>query len=283
MDAEGIRYDLEQDELRATVTLDKPETLNALTVEMIDGLCDALAEAEADDDVRAVVVTGGGDKAFCTGYDLGDDDRPGEGADGGAAADDYLDRMEALTRHLRAVWRCNKPVIAAVDGYCLAGGSDLAMVSDIVIASEDAEFGYPGQRLAGHPPALTYPFFMGFHQAKELLLTGKMIDASRAAEMGIYNRVVPSGEALSSAYDEVDEITRVPGNGARILKHSINNVAENQGFSGTLKNSEFLDTLAHVTALGKEYTEVAAGADSMEERLEWMNEKRKGMRSMVDE
>lgn len=287
MSYDTIEYVLDENEMRATVRLDRPEKLNALSAQLIEELDDALRKAESNDEIRAIVITGNGD-AFSAGYDLqAEDDESTTGGDKDdpiPSADDLLDAMEALSTHIETIWGLNKPVIAAVNGHCLAGGSDLAMIADIVIASEDATFGYPGQRVSGHPPALTYPFFMGIHQAKELLMTGKTIDADRALQMGIFNRVVPNDELLEEAYAEVDEIKKVPGNGVRLQKHSINSVVEQQGFHGTLKNSEFLDTLAHMMDVGKEYYRFVNQDDyeGMGDTLQWMNERDKSMREVKD-
>jgi len=286
MTFETVDYDLEEDELRATITLDRPEKMNALSTPLMRELREALDRASSNDRVRAVVLTGRGD-AFSAGFDLSES-KDSDAIDGEAEAtsdevpsvDVLLDRMEEISKHVRAVWECNKPVVAAVNGHCLAGGSDLAMVCDIVIAGESASFGYPGQRIAGHPPALTYPYFMGLHAAKELLLTGKVIDAERAAEMGVFNRIVPDDELLPAAYEEVDAIKKVPGNGVRIQKHSLNAVAEQAGFTATLKLSEFLDPLTHMTDISKEYYRLD-DAD-WDARLAWMNETDKTMRDVLD-
>lgn len=293
MSYETIEYKVEEDELRATITLDRPDSMNALSTPLMHELRDALEDAESNDRVRAVVLTGRG-KAFSAGFDLSESEdadsmEESAGGDGDSAddeddvvpsADDLIDRMEEIAKHVFAIWNLNKPVVAAVNGHCLAGGSDLAMVCDIVIASEKATFGYPGQRFAGHPPTLTYPFFMGLHEAKELLLTGKMVDAERADQMGVFNRVVPADELMDVAYEEVDAIKKVPGNGARIQKHSLNAVAEQNGFTSTMMMSQFLDPLAHLMDVGKEYYEL--GDIEWEERLEWLNETDKTMREVLD-
>lgn len=285
MTYDNLEYTVEESELRAEIALDRPEKRNALSTPLLRELEDALRDAEANDEVRAVVLTGNG-PAFSAGYDMdesGDSDSVGEataGDEGGPvpSVDDLLDRMEVITSHLHTIWTLNKPVIAAVHGYCLAGGSDLALICDLVIAADDVRFGYPGQRMAGHPPTLTYPFFMDIHHAKELLYTGKVIDAERAESMGLFNRVVPRDELLSTAREEVAAIAKVPGGGVRIQKHSLNAVVEQQGFRSTLKNSEFLDPLAHLTDVSRQYYEL----DDMADRLEWMNETDKSMRETKD-
>lgn len=274
MTYDHIEYVEEEDDLRAVISLDRPEKRNALSTPLLRELDDALTRVEENDSIRAVIITGNG-SAFSAGYDMTES----SGGEGPPSVDDLLDRMETITSHLYTIWNLNKPVIAAVNGYCLAGGSDLALMCDIVIGAEDVKFGYPGQRMAGHPPTLTYPFFMSIHHAKELLYTGKIIDGERAREMGIFNRIVPNEELMAEAYREIEEIAKVPGGGVRIQKHSLNSVLEQQGFRGTLKNSEFLDPLAHLTDVSKEYYDL----ESMGEKIEWMNERDKAMRDTLDD
>lgn len=271
-DYEAVEYDRDSIEGAAVLRLDRPETLNALSERLIEELTDAIGRAEADDEVRALVLRGNGD-AFSAGYDIGG----GDGEDPVPPVDDLLDEFDAGTEHVHAVWECDKPVIAAVHGYCLAGGSDLAMAADIVIAAEGTELGYPGLRMAGVPPALIYPFVMNLHETKELLLSGKTVDATRAADMGMVNRVVPDGEVMGQVTEEVDEIRKMPGNNVRILKHVVNGVAELQGAKPMFKFSELFDSLGHHTEHGKKYYETAA-TEGFEAALEYMNEADKGMR-----
>lgn len=286
MSYDTIQYEEDRDDMRVTITLDRPSSMNAISSLMVKELTDALARVEVIDDVRAVIITGAGD-AFSAGYDL--TDRNDTVTTGGTddpvpSADDLLDAVGDLVAHLEAIWRLGKPVVAAVDGHCLAGGSDVALVCDIAIASEEATFGYPGQRLAGHPPALTYPYFMAPHHAKELLLTGKMVSAERACKMGAFNRVVPTEDLMEEVNAEVDAIKKVPGNGTRIQKHSINAVIDRQGFSTSLRDGQFLNVLAHLTEIGKEYYRYhdSTEHEGLESTLEWMNERDKGMRDVRD-
>ena len=269
-----IKYDVRPDDAVARITLNRPEKMNALSDALITELRDAIERAEADDDVRVIVLTGAGDSAFSAGYDIepsGDDEDPVP------TVDSLLDTFEDATVHVHAIWDCNKPVIAAVDGYCLAGGSDIAMACDMVVASEGSEFGYPGLRMAGVPPTLIYPFVMNLHEAKEMLFSGKVVDAERAKEIGMVNRVVPSDELLDTVMDEVNEIRKMPGNNVRILKHIVNGVAEMQGAKPMLKYSELFDTLGHHTEYGKEYYRIAE-SEGIDAALEYMNEQNKGMR-----
>jgi enoyl-CoA hydratase len=263
----------------AALTLNRPGAMNALNDELIAELRAAVDRAEADDDVRVVVLSGAGGEAFSAGYDIagGGGDGTGTPEDPVPSIDELLDQFEASTVHVEAVWECNKPVIAAVDGYCLAGGSDLAMACDLVLATEGSQFGYPGLRMAGVPPTLIYPFVMNLHEAKELLLSGKVVDADRARELGMVNRVVPDGELEAAVDREVAEIRKMPGNNVRILKHVINGTAEMQGLDPMFKFSELFDALGHHTEYGKEYYRIAA-REGFDAALEYMNERDKGTR-----
>jgi enoyl-CoA hydratase len=271
--SDPVKYEVREDDAIALLTLNRPEKMNALSGELITELRDGIERAEADDSVRVIVLTGAGDAAFSAGYDISP-----EGDDGEAVptVDSLLDNFEDSTVHVHAIWDCNKPVIAAVDGYCLAGGSDIAMACDMVIASEDSEFGYPGLRMAGVPPTLIYPFVMNLHEAKEMLFSGKVVDAERAKDLGMINRVVPGEDLFDIVLEEVDEIRKMPGNNVRMLKHIVNGVAEMQGVKPMFKYSEMFDTLGHHTEYGKEYYRIAE-SEGIEAALEYMNEQNKGM------
>jgi enoyl-CoA hydratase/carnithine racemase len=267
---ETIQYEVDKAEMIAEIVLKRPERTNALSGELIGELTDAIETAEDDDNVRVIIISGYGGN-FSAGYDMS-----GSGhTEGVPTVDEQLDRFEDATNHVHAVWECNKPILAAVEGYCLAGGSDLAMTCDQVIAAEGATFGYPGIRMGGVPPALIYPFVMNLHEAKELLLSGKLVDATRASEL--VNRVVPADELMKTVKHEADEIKKVPGNGARIMKNILNGVAESQGARPMFKYSEMFDVLGHQTEYGKHYYEVAADTD-FGTVLEYLNEQDKGMK-----
>lgn len=274
---ETIDYDRESIEAAAVLWLDRPDKLNPLSDRLIGELTDAIERAEADDGVRVLVLRGNGD-AFSAGYDIGGG---GDREDHVPPVDDLLDEFDASTRHVHAVWECDKPVLAGIHGYCLAGGSDLAMAADVVIAAEGTTLGYPGLRMAGVPPTLIYPFVMNLHEAKELLLSGKTVEADRAADMGMVNRVVSEGELMDQLAAEVAEIRKMPGNNVRILKHVVNGVAEMQGAKPTFKFSELFDSLGHHTEHGKRYYEIAA-TEGFDAALEYMNETDKGMRGDRD-
>lgn len=271
--SDTIKHEVREDDAVALLTLNRPEKMNALSGELIAELRDGIERAEANEDVRVIVLTGAGDAAFSAGYDI---EPSGDEEDPVPTVDNLLDTFEDSTVHVHAIWECNKPVIAAVNGYCLAGGSDIAMACDLVFASEDAEFGYPGLRMAGVPPTLVYPFVMNLHEAKELLFSGKVVDADHAKDLGMVNRVVPNDELFEFVIEEVEDIRKMPGNNVRILKHIVNGIAEMQGAKPMFKYSELFDTLGHHTEYGKEYYRIAE-SEGIEAALEYMNEQNKEM------
>ena len=201
------------------ITLDNPEAMNALNATLRSELEAALLDAE-DDDLRAVVLAGRGE-AFSAGYDFSED-HP-ESMDG---------RLRASYDHLDAVWSLDLPVVAAVDGYALAGGCNLALACDLTFATERSEFGYPDVHMGELPPRLVVPFVAdSLKHARELLYTGKHVDAREAARMGLVNRVFDDGTALEAAVEaELERIRKTPGAVVTLLKDTLNDVQETQGY-----------------------------------------------------
>jgi enoyl-CoA hydratase len=193
------------------VTIDRPDRSNALDGATMGGLGTAFAEAEADDDVRAVVLTGAGDRVFCAGMDLkarGDDRVPPPGTPG----------LEVFMN------RCYpKPVIAAVNGAAMGGGFELVMASDVAVAADHVTFGVPevqrglvgagcSTRLAARvPPAIAY----------EMTLTGDPITAARALELGLVNAIVPKEEVLTRALELADRVASNAPIAVRITKQLV--------------------------------------------------------------
>jgi enoyl-CoA hydratase/carnithine racemase len=181
----------------ARVTIDREARRNALSWTVMTSLRHALAEAKRDPDVHVVVLTGAGDKAFCAGADL-----TGM-AEGAGYAQLHDDRGE-LARLFRDMWELGKPIVARVRGFALAGGFGLALACDVVIASDDAQFGTPEINVGLWPYMITVPLMRSMppKKALELMMTGRRVDASEAERIGFVNRVVPAGE-LDAAVDEL--------------------------------------------------------------------------------
>jgi enoyl-CoA hydratase len=177
----------------ALVTLNRPEKRNALNGQLRCAFLGAIDELARDADVRAIVVTGAGDKAFVAGADIAE-------FEGRSPVDQYR-AMKAPTI-FEAVERCSKPVIAAINGFCLGGGMELALACDIRIASSGARFGQPEVNLGiipGGGGTQRLPRLVGLGAALRLILTGDMIDAAEAHRLGLVEEVVEPGHVVGRA------------------------------------------------------------------------------------
>lgn len=193
VDFETIVYEV--DEGVARITLNRPEKLNALTQTTIRELHDALWEADDDTSVHCVVLKGAG-RAFCAGYDLsGAGSQRDRGRYRGAESfDDDAWQMEKSQRYKMAFFDMHKPSIAQVHGYCLAGGTDLVTLCDMVICADDATFGFPPARDLGVLPQQMWLYHVGPQWTKRLLLTGDSITGQEAAEIGLAMKSVPADD-----------------------------------------------------------------------------------------
>src|SRR4051812_11470028 len=189
----------------AHIILNRPEQLNAI----IDGVPQAISEkvrmANDDDEVHVIVLSGAG-KAFCSGYDLkefAEKPRPTLGSQA-MPWDPMIDYkfMKSCTEHFMSLWRSYKPVICKVHGYAVAGGSDIALCSDIVIMADDAQIGYPPARVWGCPTTMMWVYRLGAEKAKRMLLTGDLITGKEAEKMGLIYKSIPR-EKLD---DEVNQL-----------------------------------------------------------------------------
>ena len=213
--SENYQYILvERDEQIGIVTLNRPKELNALSMAMIAEVGDALSEFDRDKDIRCMVITGAGEKAFAAGADIKEmaDKSPIDMLMGGFEAWQKL-------RHFY------KPVIAAVGGYALGGGCELALHCDLIVASENARFGQPEINLAIIPGAggtQRLARTLGKFVTMEMVLTGKQFTAQEMAAHGLVNRVVPKGEHLAEAIKLAKEIAAKAPLAVRLAKESVN-------------------------------------------------------------
>jgi enoyl-CoA hydratase/carnithine racemase len=170
----------------ATLTIDRPERRNALSWSIISGLRRLVADAAADPDVRVIVLTGAGERAFCAGADLG-----GMRADAGHA--ELHQARGELAGLFDDLWSCGKPTIARVRGYCLAGGFGLALSCDLVVAADDAVFGTPEIDVGLWPYMITVPLCRSMppKRALELMMTGRRLGADEGRDLGFVTTVTP--------------------------------------------------------------------------------------------
>jgi enoyl-CoA hydratase len=225
---ETIRF--ERDGPVAVLTLNRPERLNAISRAMLREIQAALDVAEADEDIRAVVLRGEG-RAFCSGFDLKDD--AAGGTSGVLAWREVLQQdFDMLTRW----WDLSKPTVAAVHGYCVAGGFEMAMCCDVTIADEGSLFGEPELRFGTVITAMMMPWLVGPKVAKELLLTGNdRISAERALHVGLINEVTPSGAHTTRAMELARQMAAIDPHALRLTKQSINRSFEIMGLREALR------------------------------------------------
>jgi len=199
------------------VTLNRPQALNALNTQVLEDLIAAFAAFEADDAQRCAIVTGSGDKAFAAGADIKE-------MAGKSMAEAYTEDFTArwyshFTRSTR------KPWIAAVNGFALGGGCELAMMADIVIASDKARFGQPEIKLGVAPGmggSQRLAHAVGKAKAMDMVLTGRMIDAMEAERAGLVSRIVPAGRLMEEAMSAAEGIAAMPPIAAMVNKEMVN-------------------------------------------------------------
>ncbi|MCC6223540.1 MAG: enoyl-CoA hydratase/isomerase family protein [Thermoleophilia bacterium] len=217
MSYKSILYEL--DDAVALITLNRPETLNAISAELERELHHALQTADEDARVRAVVLTGAG-RAFCVGYDMGDAEIGPAHPDPESPGDyvmHWYGRNAKEIAHLRQIWSLGTPVIAAINGYCMGGGLWYALACDISLASTQAVFGQPEVRGIASTTFLLAAL-AGWKAANRYGLTGDHFDAAEALRLGVVNEVVAPEELLPAATALARRIARVPEASVRINK-----------------------------------------------------------------
>ncbi|MFI5048954.1 MAG: enoyl-CoA hydratase/isomerase family protein [Gaiellales bacterium] len=208
----------------AWITLNRPDKLNAINHDVLEGLNAAFDRVIADDEVKVVVVTGAGERAFSAGYDLS-----AEAAHADIPAHEWHGVLAADIDATMRLWSLPKPTIAAVRGYCLAGGCELAMACDIIVSGESGRFGEPEIRYGSGPVTLLMPFILGQKKTNELLFTGDMIDAEAAERAGMINRVVADGEIEAAVEELVRKIAPTPLPVLRLTKIALVRAFEAMG------------------------------------------------------
>jgi enoyl-CoA hydratase/carnithine racemase len=229
----------------ATITYNRPDALNAINKAVRDDLNAAFARFRDDDDAWVAIVTGAG-RAFCVGADVKD----GEGSTGTFAGSFW---EKPTINSFESGWEIFKPVIAAVNGYCLGYGLTLVTWCDFVIAADDAQFGFPEVRL-GVPTivgAIRLPQRINWHDAMELLLTGERIDAARAKEMGLVASVVPAADLLAEARALAQRLLA----GAPLAQRAMKELAVRTRSMPSLEAIRFGETMRKVAAMTEDAVE----------------------------
>ncbi len=247
----------------ASITLNRPEELNTIVPPMPDEIERAVGEAVHDDKVKVIVFRGAG-RALCGGFNFGggfhhwDSSITTDGAwDPGK--DFVFSTAQALapTQKFMAFWRSPKPVIAQVHGWCVGGGSDYALCSDLVIASEDAQIGTPYSRMWGAYLSGMWIYRLGLTKAKEHALTGKPLSGKHAAEVGLINEAVPFAELEKRVWTIADQLASIPLSQLCAQKLIVNQAYENMGLHSTQVLGPILDGLMRNTPDAKKWIDVA--------------------------
>ncbi len=242
----------------ATLTLDRPERLNAIVPEMMDAFEAAFDAAERDGAVRVIRIRGAG-RAFCAGYDIGRGVQMMQEAEGDEPWDAMADlnMMRRFVRVYMRLWHSPKPVLAQVHGFCVGGGTDFALCSDLIVCSEDCRIGYPPARVWGSPTTAMWVYRLGLERAKRLLLTGDPLDGRRAVEWGLASECHPETELEAAALRLALRMARLPANQLQMMKLLVNQAYEQMGLPVTQLIGTLLDGAARHTPEGTAFTQAA--------------------------
>jgi enoyl-CoA hydratase len=265
----------------ARITLDRPERGNGITLEMPREIAACVERANLDPAVHVIALAGNG-SGFCGGYDLvasaeGRMDEVGTSAPEGSPIDpmvmarnhdpagtwDPVVDYQMMSRNVRgymSLFHSEKPVVCKVHGYCVAGGTDMALCSDLVVAEDEAKIGYPPARVWGVPTTAMWAFRIGPARAKRLLLTGDSIDGTTAVEWGLATEAAPAAELDRRFDDLLERIARIPVNQLVMHKLLVNQALYAQGLHATQVLGTFFDGIARHTEEGFGFQQRAADA-----------------------
>jgi enoyl-CoA hydratase len=265
----------------ATITLNRPARMNAISLEMPGEIAAAVDEANRDDGVHVIVLTGAGD-GFCSGYDLIEfaeraGEQPGSQLGSGAAGPDPRPwdpmadffGMYEFTQQFMSLWRSYKPTIARVHGPAVAGGSDIALCCDLVIMAEEAVIGYPPARVWGCPTTAMWVYRLGAERAKRMLLTGDLIDGREAARLGLVLEAVPRARLDERVAAIASRIAAVPKNQLMMQKIMVNQAYDAMGLANTQRFATLFDGITRHSPEGvwfKQRAEQAGFKQAVQER-----------------
>jgi enoyl-CoA hydratase/carnithine racemase len=256
-----------------SIVLARPDEYNTITPALRDELAAAVDAAEADRDVRVMLLCAEG-PAFCAGYGLdwstasearaapagsaaGGEPRPwAPGLPRDERAWDSVADYQMMSRFVETylkLWYARKPTVAAVQGWCIGGGTDMVLCADLIVAAESAVFGYPPARVWGTPTTAMWVYRMGVERAKRYLLTGDEIPARTAAEIGLILEVVPDAELRSRAFALAARMAELPLNQLVMLKLLCNQTVEQMGLASSRLVGTLFDGIARHTQEGLDF------------------------------
>ena len=258
----------------AYLTLNRPEKLNALTGTLLDELLLAAKAAEADERVGCLVLQGAG-RAFCSGWDLTPDPVGGEAAHGQGSPGEMtiredINSLTARSGRWATLWTLTKPVIVKVHGYCLAGGTDMALNCDMIVATEDAQFGFPAVRSMGSPSTHMWTYMVGPQWAKRLLLSGERIDGRLAERIGLVMQAVPAADLDGVVHALARDIAHVPYDLLAQNKSICNKAIELMGRTMLQELARESDAIAHRSPAAQEFSRIAQ-RDGLKAALAWQS------------
>jgi enoyl-CoA hydratase len=255
-----LRY--ERDGRIGRITLDRPERGNGITLEMPRELTQAVEEANLDPEIHVIALAGEG-KGFCGGYDLvWSAEQTLANHDPNETWDPVLD-WQMMSRNVRgfmSLFHSDKPVVCKVHGFCVAGGTDMALCSDLLVIADDARIGYPPARVWGVPTSALWAFRVGDQRAKRLLFTGDLIDGRTALDWGLAIEAAPAAELDDRFEALVQRIALTPINQLVMMKQLVNQALYAQGLAATQSLGVFFDGIARHTPEGYAFAQRAAEA-----------------------
>ena len=243
-----------------SIVLTRAGEYNTITPALRDELSAAIDEADRDPDVAVIMLRAEG-PAFCAGYGL-------DWLTAAQAAEHQSDRVWDSVADMQGIgsfvevyqklWYARKPTLAAVQGWCIAGGTDMVLCADVIIAAESASFGYPPARVWGTPTTAMWVYRLGFQIAKRYLFTGDEIPASEAARIGLALEVVPDEQLAQRGFELAARMARLPVNQLIMLKALCNQPAENMGLASSRQLGTIFDGVARHTQEGLDFVARAA-------------------------
>ncbi|GAA2358009.1 enoyl-CoA hydratase [Saccharopolyspora halophila] len=261
-----VQYEI--DGAIAKITLNRPDKLNAMNAQVIGELGRRVREAGDDDSVKVVLITGAG-RAFSAGFDIND-----EIEDGTETPNEWRPVLQRDINMTMSIWECPKPTIAVVNGHCLAGGCEIAMACDLVVASEDAKFGEPEIQYGSGPVTLLMPFILNQRRTRELLFTGDTIDAQEALDAGLINKVVATGDLETTAKELALRIAPTPIEVLRLTKQTLNRAYEAMGLRQAVNSNLEIGSLINgANTPEQQEFDAIAREKGLKAALAWRNER----------